>query len=280
VGKFATVVGNWVSRHHSWDNPLINAPPPYENVLAMTDPSVPPGPTPFLARKAVPDKKADWVPIVWGPSYAAGASVFGALDRVDYAVELKNASLSSRPSVWDPFETGWGHPTLSGRLGWRPDAAWNLGVSGSGGTYLQDVAGDTPGFPDHASIGDYGQYTLAFDGGYTRHHLQLWGEVFLSRFDVPNVGNADTLAYYLEAKYKLTSGLFVAARWNQQFFGEVTDATGGREAWDDAAWRVDVGLGYRFTRHLQLKLGYSYNHEDGAAPVGENVIAAQVTAKF
>ena len=63
---------------------------------------------------------------------------------------------------------------------------------------------------------------------------------------------------------------------------EVRDdvATGGREAWDDAAWRVDVGVGYRFTRHLQLKLEYSYNHEDGAAPVGENVVAAQVTAKF
>ncbi|MGB8166321.1 MAG: hypothetical protein WCF18_02450, partial [Chthoniobacteraceae bacterium] len=26
VGKFATVVGNWVQRHLSWENPLINAP--------------------------------------------------------------------------------------------------------------------------------------------------------------------------------------------------------------------------------------------------------------
>src|SRR5579864_3323318 len=31
VGKFATVVGNWVPRHLSWDNPFINAPLVYEN---------------------------------------------------------------------------------------------------------------------------------------------------------------------------------------------------------------------------------------------------------
>src|SRR5436853_7815552 len=41
VGKFATVVGNWTSRHFSWDNPFINAPLPYEHVTAIWD-SAPP----------------------------------------------------------------------------------------------------------------------------------------------------------------------------------------------------------------------------------------------
>src|SRR5256885_16388102 len=41
IGKFATVVGNWVSRHHSWDNPFINAPLPYENLTGLCD-SAPP----------------------------------------------------------------------------------------------------------------------------------------------------------------------------------------------------------------------------------------------
>ena len=37
VGKFATVVGNWVPRHLSWENPFINAPLVYENVTAVSD---------------------------------------------------------------------------------------------------------------------------------------------------------------------------------------------------------------------------------------------------
>src|SRR5437588_12885156 len=41
VGKFATVVGNWVPRHLSWENPFVNAPLPYENVTPLEDKSAP-----------------------------------------------------------------------------------------------------------------------------------------------------------------------------------------------------------------------------------------------
>jgi hypothetical protein len=279
VGKFATVVGNWVPRHLSWDNPFINAPLPYENVLPMTDHTVPPSPAPFLARKNQADRKALWLPLLWGPAYTAGASVFGAIDRFDYAFEFKNASVSSRPAVWDPFELGWAHPTYSGRLGYRPGAAWNLGISASGGTYLLPEV-DRPPLPAGKSIGDYNQFTLGHDVQYAWHHWQFWAEVFLSRFAVPTVGDADTLAYYLEAKYKITPRLFAGLRWNQQFFGTVRDGLGGREKWDQDAWRIDAVLGFRFTRHLQTKLQYSYNHQEGDLQQGEQLAAAQLTVKF
>jgi hypothetical protein len=41
VGKFATVVGNWVPRHFSWDNPFISAPLPYENLTGVWDSEAP-----------------------------------------------------------------------------------------------------------------------------------------------------------------------------------------------------------------------------------------------
>ncbi len=41
VGKFATVVGNWVERHLSWDNPFINAPLAYENAHPAFRPGSP-----------------------------------------------------------------------------------------------------------------------------------------------------------------------------------------------------------------------------------------------
>ena len=48
VGKFATVVGNWVPRHLSWENPFINAPLVYENVTPIRDKTAPASPSAFV----------------------------------------------------------------------------------------------------------------------------------------------------------------------------------------------------------------------------------------
>jgi hypothetical protein len=96
---------------------------------------------------------------------------------------------------------------------------WDFGISGSVGSYLQPEA--APTLPSGHSIGDYHQILIGHDVAFAWHHFQLWAEVFGTRFQVPNVGNADILSYYLEAKYKITPQLFVAARWNQQLYGNV-----------------------------------------------------------
>ena len=89
---------------------------------------------------AVSEDKDQRLPMVWGPSYATGVAVAGTWREVEYAVELKNASLSSRPEIWNDDGDVWDHPTLTGRLGWRPNVMWNLGVSASGGSYLRPSA--------------------------------------------------------------------------------------------------------------------------------------------
>ena len=281
LGKFATVVGNWVPRHDSWQNPFINAPLAYEYVVGITDKTVASTPAAFLARRNLNDKKADWLTLIWGPSYATGASMFGQLGQFDYAFEIKNASISARPTVWDARDHGFDSPTVSSRVGWRPNAMWNFGASLSEGAYLLPQAGTVAAFPAGASIRDFRQITFAQDAGWSWHHWQVWAEVFESRYEVPKVGDADTLAYYLEAKYKLTPRLFAAVRWNQQLFGKVPDGAGGMQAWDRDVWRVDGALGLRFSRHLQGKVQYSYQRQDGAAlQQGEQLVAAQVTVKF
>jgi len=131
--------------------------------------------------------------------------------------------------------------------------------------------------PPGKNISDYNQITLDYDVSYAWRRWQFWAEVFLTRFDVPNVGNADALTYYIEAKYKITSGLYAAARWNQQFFGKIDNGVGGQEPWDADMLRVDVALGYRFTRHLQSKIQYSYGHRESSLQQGEQLVAIQVT---
>src|SRR6059036_2355633 len=105
IGKFATVVGNWIPRHLSWDNPFINAPLVYENVTAIQDRYAPYSPLYFIYGPYYYEKYA-FNPVIWGPSYANGFSISGKLGRFDYAIEMKNAPLSSRPESWLITENG------------------------------------------------------------------------------------------------------------------------------------------------------------------------------
>ncbi|RYD34018.1 MAG: hypothetical protein EOP86_11975 [Verrucomicrobiaceae bacterium] len=276
IGQFATVGGGWITRHLSWDNPFVNAPLPYENVTAVRS-RVPPYSAQYFAP-GILWGKYDYLPVIWGPSYATGISVAGRLGRFDYAAELKNASLSSVPESWSITETGFEHPTLTGRIGFRPDPAWNLGLTASRGPYLMPEA--AAALPSGRGLEDYQQITLGHDISFAWHHWQLWAEVFASRFEVPHVGNADTLAGYFEAKYKFTPQLFGALRWNQQFFSKVPDGWGGEHAWGDSLWRLDAALGYRFTPHTQLKLQYSPERATGGGPGTSHNFAVQFTVRF
>ena len=278
IGKFATLFGNWVDRHDSWENPLIDAPLPYENVTIVSDRRAPATPADFLGRRNVHDKKREWLPIVWGPSYTTGAAALGRWDEFEYGVELKNASLASRPSEWDFRHHGWDDPTITGRIGWHPDEAWRIGASASEGSYLAPAA--RVGLPAGKHVGDFKHTLFGADLSYAWHHLQLWSEFFVSRFEVPNVENADCVAYYVEAKYELIPLWFSALRWNQELFAAVDDGSGHQRPWDRDVWRIDAALGHRYGRHLQAKLQYSLGRQSGRLQEGEQLVAAQVTIKF
>ncbi|PYK92412.1 MAG: hypothetical protein DME36_13335 [Verrucomicrobia bacterium] len=277
VGKFATVVGNFVPRHLSWDNPFINAPLVYENITAISDKAAPASPQDFI-RRFEAHAKYEFNPVIWGPSYASGVSVSGRVGQFDYAAEMKNSSLSSRPESWNVTAMGFDQPTFNARVGFRPSQAWNLGLSASDGAYLRREA--APTLPPGRDIDDYRQFVLGQDVSYALHHLQLWAEFYEARFEVPRVGDADTFACYFEVKYKFTPQFFAALRWNQQLFGTVPDGAGGRVRWGDDLGRVDAAIAYRFTTHTQLKLQYSFQHETTGPGDDNHLLAAQFTVRF
>jgi hypothetical protein len=277
AGTFATVVGNWVPRHLSWENPFINAPLIYENVTPIRDKSAPYSALDFIYGPYYYEKYA-FNPVIWGPSYASGISISGRLGRFDYAVELKNASLSSRPQSWHVTEIGFENPTFNGRAGFRPNQAWNFGLSASEGAYFRPEAERT--LPRNRDIGDYREFVLGQDVSFAWHYLQLWAEFYEARFEVPQVGDADTFAYYVEAKYKFTPQLFGALRWNQQLFGNVDNGKGGSMRWSQDLARIDIAATYRFTTHTQLKLQYSFQQQTTGSGNDNHMLAAQFTTRF
>ena len=276
IGKFATVVGNWIPRHLSWDNPFVNAPLAYENIIAISDKAAPASPSDFVHR--FDHEKYEFNPVIWGPSYTSGISVSGQLGQFDYAAEIKNASLSSRPESWNLTEIGFGHPAFDARLGFRPSQLWNFGLSASDGAYSRPEAERT--LPPGRDIDDYRELVVGQDVSFAWHHLQLWAEFYEVRFEVPRVGDADTFAYYFEAKYKFTPQFFGALRWNQQLFDDVNNGAGSRIRWSQDLGRVDIAADYRFTPHTQLKLQYSFQQETTGPRDDNHMFAAQFTVRF
>jgi hypothetical protein len=287
VGKFATVVGTWVRRHGSWDNPFVTAPLPYENLTGMWDVAAVRNAATLLRwahvrPKSFPGEQfADShfrLPIIWGPSYATGAAVSGEIGSFNYAIEIKNGSLSSRPEYWDVGEVHWAHPTYSGRVGWQPNERWSFGASASAGSYLLPEA--TASLAPGRDLDDYREIVVASDLSYAWHHWQVWAEIFHARFEIPTVGTVDTTAWYLETKYKFTPQFFGAVRWNRQVFGTVTDALGERVPWGYDTWRLDVAPTYRLTPHAQVKLQYSIEPEHVVERGYNHTVAGQVTVRF
>jgi len=290
IGKFATVFGSWGPRHLSWDTPFITAPLPYENLTGMWDRAAVDSLRTLrywsglgagvagATRADILASRRERLPIIWGPSYTSGVSVSGHAGKFEYAAEMKNSALSSRVKDWDGTAEQWRRPTFTGRIGCRPNESWNFGVSGSVGCYLdKDASGSLA--PGH-SLSDYRQIVLGQDISFAWHHVELSAEVIEARFEIPDVGNADSLAYYLEAKYKFTPQLFGALRWNQQIFGTLPDGAGGQEKWGADIWRTDVALGWRFTAHTQIKLQYSVERHAADIPGFGHTFAAQFTIRF
>ena len=287
VGKFATVIGNWTPRHGSWDNPFITAPLPYENLTGIWDTNAARSAAEVAAWAGVLPKPTAGgtfldryrnIPVIWGPSYASGASAFGRLGAFDYALEVKNTSLSGRPQTWQPTVTQWEQPTFSGRIGYIPDERWNFGVSASSGPYLREEAAMT--LPPGRSLGDYTETVLGQDASFAWHHIQLWAEVYEAQFKLPGIGNADTQAYYVEAKYRFRPHFSAAIRWNQLIFSTLPDPSGSGVRWSRDVSRLDLAPAYRFTPHTQLKIQYSLEYQEADFRNWGSLLAVQFTTRF
>ena len=193
VGKFATVIGNWTPRHLSWDNPFITAPLPYEYLTGVWDYGPAKAATTLALWSQVAAKPSTAFPnksrslaIIWGPAYTTGASVSGALGKFDYAAEIKNAGPESRPQNWDPSRFGWGNPTTSGRVGFRPDDSLNFGFSASAGSYLAPYLPPTSLVPGY-NLNDYREILFGQDAAWLWHNWQVLRSYSKPAFRIPTL---------------------------------------------------------------------------------------------
>jgi hypothetical protein len=274
IGKFPTVFGAWPAGQDFFDDPFLLAPLPYSQIIGINtrDPAAD-SPAAIAARDngSAPAfstlSKNNWASMIWGPSAATGASAFGATEHLDYALEIKSTALSAHPGSWSEIDLN--HPTVSARFGYRPDAAWAFGVSASRGPWLED---DVSG----VNRDDFIQNTLGLDLRWAHHNLIVSSEVILSEFETPDAGDLRAASWFLQARWKVSPGFWLASR-----FGRIVanDATGG-VPWQPDVWRAEIGAGWRLSPNLLLKAGYSYTHADGDDDAGNNLLGTGIGWKF
>lgn len=107
--------------------------------------------------------------------------------------------------------------------------------------------------------------------------------------DAATDNRRDVYYYYVEAQQDLTSKLYAAARFSQIIadggFPIVGDGQFNEYFFDELSWRMErltLGLGYRWSRDLVLKIDYTFNwgRTDDEDRSNENVLGAEAAFRF
>lgn len=276
AGKFATVVGQWTRRYHSWQNAFISAPLMYEYPTGLSDRRVQYSPYSLVAPMA--DSGYPYNAIIQGPAYATGLAASGRVSAFEWTAELKSAALMSHPvsGSWDRDD--FRHPAASARVAWHPDLRWTFGFSASHGSFPARSA--TYAIPDGYSRGDYVQRAFLFDIGYAHRYLQIWAELVHSRFTLPSLDTLHSTAWFVEAKFRFTPRFHAAVRWNQQVFSEVRQLDGPIGKWGVDTERIDGGVTFRLSAYTQLQFEANHHLRAPGFNLDRTQYAVRLTLRF
>ena len=189
--------------------------------------------------------------------------------------------MNSAPATW-AFDWGlhsgdFKDPNLYLRGSWRPDVSTVIGASWSRGPYDRE---DAKGIPPGRESGDFPQTLAGFDVEYSRGDLDIFAEIYWTRFEAPFIDDMELLSWYVEGKYTIVPGLFGAMRVAQMIFGEIDDAAGESHQWDRNVARVEIGGGYFFTRNLFFKLTGQLNYTMGGREPNDHLLMGQFGLGF
>ena len=83
----------------------------------------------------------------------------------------------------------------------------------------------------------------------------------------------------IEGRYKISPGLYVAARSDRLTFSKVSGAV-RHDGWDAPVTRLEVGGGYSLQRNVTLKIAFQHNTRQTARAATANAGALQLVYWF
>jgi len=278
AGKIPWPIGAYGPRAYSDRNALIGTPLLYHYRTALPWAAVVPDADALVAEAGRGPFVTDepYLPLVDERWWDTGAAVLGAFAPLEFSL----GTVMGSPSWPSPGPDNTPGHTVLGRLGLVPAPGVRLGVSGAHGTWM-------PGFlafamPPGRDARDYPERTLMADAEFARGPLELRAEGIRRRWATVHTGELAVDAGYVEARWALTGGAWLAARAEAMRFSDVVTSASGTRPWDDDVDRLEAAVGYRFTREVRGRLGAqrTRRHPPGAAPVDHDLLAASLTLAF
>jgi hypothetical protein len=287
AGRVPPTFGAFARRIYASDNILIGYPLAYQYLTPLRADALPANANELLAMRGRGwlssysignPTPANGLALASGFRWDTGVQLHGASDLADATVSVTTGTLSN--PLFKDDNSG---RQLAGRLSVHPLPGLILGASAARGPFVSATAA-------RSAVGDGhdGEFTQTAWGGdveYSRDYYLIRAETVFSRWKLPAVGAPvidaplDALGTYIEGRYKIQPGLYVAARVDHLGFSELTGSI-GRETWDAPVTRVEIGGGYSIQRNLLLKVSFQHNSRDGGRISSLSLWAAQLVYWF
>jgi hypothetical protein len=274
AGRIPPTFGAFSRRAYAAGNPLIGYPLAYQYLTSLRADAVPGNVDDLLRMRARG----------WRPSYPLGSQAIETgmplitAFRWDTGIQLRIGSerlmmsaAVTNGTISDPrTKDNNGGKQLSARVQWIPATGLILGGSGAGGPYLADSVRSMLG--GHVSSS---QRAFGFDAEYSRDQWLVRSEGVWDRWTVPTLSTPlDALGVFVEGRYKILPGIFVAGRADTLRFNRVSSAL-QTQTWDAPVTRIETGLGTYLRSNLLAKVTYQHNLRDGGLIRARTLLTAQ-----
>jgi hypothetical protein len=286
AGRIPPVFGAYPRRRYAADNPLIGAPLVYQYLTTIRADAVPATADELLAVRGNgwlvgysvgSPYPAPGVPVVSAARWDTGVELHAGSEPIEASVAVTRGTLCC-PRAGDDNDG----KQVSARVAVHPALGLVLGLSAAEGEYLSREVKDV--LPA-SSVGTFRQRSLGFDVEWSRGYWILRAEAIWSRWDVPAIespllhGPLPATGAFLEGRYKLAPGVYVAGRVDRLGLGTIV-GTQGPLSWDAPVSRLEAGVGVSPLRNLWLKAVYQHNWRDGGYVRSQGVAAAQISWWF
>jgi hypothetical protein len=287
IGKIPLHLGAYPNRAYAPRNNLIGAPLMYQYHTDLRTDQVPTRGEDIVANRGL-GTSANYlalgltgaggfggqaIPVLYENCWDFGAVLIGTASPIEFAAGITNGTAG------DPVmnDTNGGKQVLA-RLGFVPAPWVRAGASVARGPYLRgEVA---PVLPAGSSVEEFMQDLAAADLELSYGHGVFYSEFLWSRFESPFVGNLDLRSWYVEGKWTVLPGWYVAGRYDRMIFGDVALSTGGVAAWDADLWKRELGVGFKPSKRLVTKLVHQESRINVSPPIVRAFAAAQLSVTF
>ena len=278
AGRIPPTFGAFARREYGADNPLIGYPLAYQYLTSVRPDAIPATIEDvgrMRARGCRPNypigslEMGPGSPLMTAFRWDTGVQVRVGDGPVSVSAALTNGTISD-PHTRDN-NSG---KQLVARVQWQPTVSLIVGGSAARGEFVADAALANATLQQRA--GGSSQDAFGFDLEFSRDHWLVRGEGIWNRWQLPTVSeHLDATSVFVEGRYKIFPGVFVAGRVDRLDFNTLQLAS-GRRSWDAAVTRLETGGGYYVRRNLLAKVAYQHNRRDGGLVRKRGLLAFQL----